>query len=225
MTSPTPPAPQPSSARVDADRRPGAPRRFFLQALGLICGSFGLNASQTHGQVIPGFERQGTEANTSQDWRPVSDRKIRVGIVGFGLCKFGAEFGFQDHPNVEVIAVSDLIPDRCEELAKACRCPQTYPSLEKLVQDKRIEAVFVATDAASHARHCTEVLKHDKHVASAVPAVLGSLDDAHRLFDTVRASGRQYMMFETSCFHDDLHAMRCLYQAGALGKLVYSEGE
>jgi predicted dehydrogenase len=225
MTSPTPPAPQPSSVRAGSDTRTGAPRRFFLQALGLICGSFGLNASQTHGQVIPGFERQGTQANTSQDWQPVSDRKIHVGIVGFGFCKFGAEFGFQDHPNVEVIAVSDLIPDRCQELAKACQCHQTYPSLEKLVQDRRIEAVFVATDAASHARHCIEVLKHDKHVASAVPAVLGSLDDAHRLFDTVRASGLKYMMFETSCFHDDLHAMRCLYQAGALGKLVYSEGE
>jgi predicted dehydrogenase len=33
------------------------------------------------------------------------------------------------------------------------------------------------------------------------------------------------MMFETSCFHEDLHAMREIYRAGGLGKLVYSEGE
>jgi len=33
------------------------------------------------------------------------------------------------------------------------------------------------------------------------------------------------MMFETSYFHDDLHAMRQIYQAGGFGKLVYSEGE
>ena len=25
--------------------------------------------------------------------------KLRVGIVGYGVQKFGAEFGFQDHPN------------------------------------------------------------------------------------------------------------------------------
>ena len=37
---------------------------------------------------------------------------IRVGIVGYGACRFGAAFGFQDHPNVEVVAVSDLFPDR-----------------------------------------------------------------------------------------------------------------
>lgn len=43
-------------------------------------------------------------------WQPVSDRKVRVGIVGYGYCKFGAAFGFQDHPNVEIVAVSDLFP-------------------------------------------------------------------------------------------------------------------
>jgi hypothetical protein len=33
------------------------------------------------------------------------------------------------------------------------------------------------------------------------------------------------MMFETSCFHDDLYAMRQIFHAGGWGKLVYSEGE
>ena len=46
-------------------------------------------------------------------WEPISDRKIKVGIVGYGVCKFGAKFGFQNHPNVEVAAVSDLFADRC----------------------------------------------------------------------------------------------------------------
>ena len=158
-------------------------------------------------------------------WKPVSDRKIRVGIVGFGVCQFGAKFFFQDHPNVTVAAVSDLFPERCAGLAKACRCEKTYPSLEELVKDDSLEAVFVATDAPSHARHCIEVLKHGKHVASAVPAVFGSLEDAHQLFETVKSSGKKYMMFETSAFHDDCYAMREIYRAGGFGKLVYSEGE
>src|SRR6185369_16720560 len=132
---------------------------------------------------------------------------------------------FQDHPNVEVVAVSDLFPDRCANLAKACRCAKTYPSLEELVKDDKVEAVFIATDAPSHARHAIEALKHGKHVASAVPAVFGSLEDAEKLFDAVKKSGLKYMMFETSAYHEDLWAMRQLYQAGALGKIIYSEGE
>src|SRR5690606_37130003 len=41
----------------------------------------------------------------------------------------------------------------------------------------------------------------------------------------VRKSGLKYMMFETSCFLEDVHAMRQIYQAGGFGKLVYAEGE
>jgi predicted dehydrogenase len=176
-------------------------------------------------KVIQGFEKAPTAPDASKGWKSVSDRKIRVGLVGYGVCKFAAAFGFQDHPNVEVVAVSDLMPDRCAELSKVTRCAKTYPSLEELVKDDRIEAVFVATDAPSHARHCIEVLKHGKHVASAVPAVFGSLEQAHQLFDAVKASGLKYMMFETSYFHEDLYAMRQIYNAGGLGKLLYSEGE
>ncbi len=201
-------------------------RRSFLRGLGAAAAAAGLPAAGRAAEtVIPGFEKQATDPGASKDWKPVSDRKVRVGIVGYGYCKFGAQFGFQHHPNVEVIAVSDLIPERCADLAAACKCAKTYPSLEELVKDDRIEAVFVATDAPSHARHCMEVLNHGKHVASAVPAVFGSLEDAAALFATVKKSGRKYMMFETSCYRDELAAMRQIYHAGGFGKLVYAEGE
>jgi predicted dehydrogenase len=205
-------------------------RRSFLQAVGTGAAALGLPtlahaAERTAEKTIQGFEQAPEDPNASKNWKPVSNRKIRVGIVGYGVCQFGAAFGFQDHPNVEVVAVSDLIPDRCAGLAKACRCAKTYPSLEELVKDDRIEAVFVATDAPSHARHCIEVLRHGKHVASAVPAVFGSLEEADLLLAAVKSSGRKYMMFETSCFHADSFAMRQIYNAGGFGKLVYSEGE
>ncbi len=204
-------------------------RRSFLQAVGLGAawglGGSVLGQTEPKKKVIQGFEEAPTDPNASKGWKPVSDRKVRVGIVGYGYCRFGAAFGFQDHPNVEVVAVSDLFPDRRAALAKACRCRHTYPSLEELVKDDSIEAVFLATDAPSHARHAIEVLKHGKHVASAVPAVYGSLEDADRLFEAVTTSGLKYMMFETSYFHADLHAMRRIYRAGGLGKLIYSEGE
>ena len=144
-------------------------RRRFLQAMGYGTAALGMHATANAAEVpIQGFEESATQPSDSEGWQPVSDRKVRVGIVGYGACRFGAAFGFQGHPNVEVVAVSDLIPDRCAGLAKACRCKKTYPSLERLIQDDTIEAVFVATDAPSHARHCIDVLRHGKHVTSAV---------------------------------------------------------
>ena len=206
-------------------------RRDFLKISGLGAAAIGLQQAGCSGgvkpaePVIPGFETTTVVRDPSEGWVPVSDRKLRVGLVGYGVCKFAASFGFQNHPNVEVVAVSDLFPDRCAELAKVTKCNKTYPSLEELVKDDKIEAVFCATDAPSHARHAMEVLKHGKHVATAVPAVFGSVEEADKLFEAVKKSGLKYMMFETSCFHEDIYAMRQIYKAGGFGKLVYIEGE
>jgi len=194
-------------------------RREFLERLGVLSlgamAGGGLSVQQVRAKEQPAHKT----------WEPVSERKVRVGIVGYGVCQFGAQFGFQDHPNVEIVAVSDLIPERRDGLMKACRCGQSYDSLEEMVKDPQIEAIFVATDAPSHARHCIDVLSHGKHVMSAVPAVFGSLEQAEQLVEAVRNTGLKYMMAETSCFREDCYAMRQIYRAGGFGRLVYSEGE
>ena len=194
-------------------------RRDFLGKLGKV----------SLGTVMAGglpLEMVGArEQQERKQWGPVSERKVRVGIVGYGVCRFGAAFGFQDHPNVDVVAVSDLIPERRQGLMKACRCDKSYESLEVLVKDPMIEAVFVATDAPSHVRHCIEVLKHGKHVMTAVPAVFGSIEQAEQLLEAVQRTGLKYMMAETSCFRADCYGMRKIYEAGGFGRLVYSEGE
>ena len=219
----------------------GTTRRGFLAAAGLGSLTLGLRAQRVYAsetgaaasgktaaaeeKVIQGFDDTESSTDISKQWVQTFDRKVRVGIAGYGVCKFGAGFSFQDHPNVEVVAVTDLFPDRCAGLAQACRCEKTYPSLEEMIEDDSIEAVFVATDAPSHARHCIDVMKHGKHVATACPAVFGNIEDADRLLETVRETGLNYMMFETTAFRNDTYAMREIYKAGGFGELVYTEGE
>ena len=58
---------------------------------------------------------------------------------------------------------------------------QEAPDAQK---DKEIEAVFIATDAPSHARLCIAGLKRGLHMASAVPAVFGE-DQPSRLANDV----------------------------------------
>ncbi len=223
---------QPNSKFTSA--RSPVSRRSFLQVIGASAAAVGLHqtaiaAEKAKGKakekVIPGFEKEAAAEDVSKDWKPVSDRKIRVGLAGFGVCKFAAAFGFDRHPNVEIVAVTDIVPDRCAALAQKVNCKKTYPSAEEMVKDDKIEAVFIATDAPSHARLCIEALKHGKHAASAVPAVFGSLEEADQLFEAVKKSGLNYMLFETSYFHAGVHAMREIYKTGGFGKIVYSEGE
>lgn len=204
----------------------GTSRRQFLKTTAATLAGATWIGKALAEPAIPGFDQTTTDYDKTKVWKPFSDRKIRVGLVGYGTCRFSAQFDFQNHPNVQVTAVSDLFPDRCAALAKAVHCEKTYPSLEEMVKDDAIEAIFVATDAPSHARHCIEVLNHGKHACSAVPAFYGNIDDAQRLLECCRKNrGLVYAMFETSCFHDDLYAMEKIYAAGGFGKILYSEGE
>ena len=175
---------------------------------------------------IQGFNPE-SSSTTFQDkvWQPVSDRKIRIGIAGYGVCRMGSSFGFQDHPNVEIAAVCDVSAERCAELAIACKCQRTYSSLEEMVKDQSLEAIFLGTDAPNHAQHAILCLNHGKHVACTVPAVFGSLEDADRLYETVKKTGLEYMMFETSAYHAACYAMRVAYESGSLGKIIYAEGQ
>lgn len=204
-------------------------RRTFLNAS--ILGTLGAmtTAAYANGQDKPniqGFDQTETDIDESQVWNPISDRKIRVGIAGYGACQFGAQFGFQDHPNVDVVAVTDLIPERRDGLAKACRCDKTYDSLEEMVTDDKIEAVFVATDAPNHVNHVVAAMKAGKHACSAVPAFWGGEpEQADMLYEAVKSSGLKYGLFETSAYHDDVYAARKIYQAGGFGDIVYMEGE
>jgi len=219
-----------------------ASRRDFMKLAGATTAALGLgglapNASagvldrlpkDANGKVISGFEK--TKKGVSywgKGWNPVSDRKVKVGIAGNGLCNFGATWFYQVHPNVEVVAATDLDPKRCAELAKAVGAKKTYPSCEEMIKDKEIEAIYIATDAPSHARLAIMALNHGKHVAVSCPAVFGfkALEDAEKLFEAVKRSGKIYMMNETSAFHADVYADRIRCQVDGLGKIIYSEGE
>ena len=57
-------------------------RRSFFEKLG--AGALGVAAA---GNLV--------QDASAAEWQPVSERKVRVGIVGYGSCRFGAAFGFQ----------------------------------------------------------------------------------------------------------------------------------
>ncbi len=123
-------------------------RRFIKMA--------GMGAAAT--AVLPAFAGSGLHT---------AEKRVRIDILGR---RFGLTFQFHEHPHCRVEAVSDLRPDRCEKLMQTYRWPKSYESLEKLLQDKNVDAVFIATGAPDHAPHVIASLKAGKHVLCTVPA-------------------------------------------------------
>lgn len=153
--------------------------------------------------------------------RPVSDRKLRVGIVGG---RFGLGFYFHEHPNCTVEAVSDLIPDRRAALMKTYQCSKSYESLERLLKDPKVEAVALFTPAPDHARHVIQSLRAGKHVLCAVPAAM-SIEECGQVLDTVKKTGLTYMMAETSVFREETITAKQLYKEGKFGTIFSSSAQ
>jgi predicted dehydrogenase len=154
-------------------------------------------------------------------WEQTSDRKIRMGIVGGG---FGRSYHWHQHPNCIVEAVSDLIPERREQLMKTYACERSYESLEMLILDPNIDGVGVFTGAPDHARHVIACMEHGKHVISACPACV-TLEEAAAMKEVKERTGMKYMTAETSYYRWETITMRRLVEDGKLGKLVYCEAE
>jgi len=150
-----------------------------------------------------------------------STRKIRIGIIGGN---FGLGFYFHEHPNCIVEAVSDLIPERREKLMQVYKCSKSYESLEKLLPDPKIEAVFLATPVPDHARHVIASLKAGKHVLCAVPVGM-TLEDCDAILDTVKRTGLTYMMAETSVYRQNTIQAKKWYREGLFGKIFSCEAE
>lgn len=203
-------------------------KNFFIGSVAMTAAA-GLEAAvKKPAKAIQGFN-ESCDEDTDGPWEPFSDKKVRVGIAGYGACSFGATFSFQDHPNVEVVAATDLDPERCRKLAEVVGAKRTYPSAEEMIdkEGKNMDAVFIATDAVSHAELVLRALDRGYHVASAVPALFGErqLDLAPEMIEAVKKSGRVYYLYETTAFRPQAIAMRRIHRAGGFGKIVYTEGE
>ncbi len=149
-------------------------------------------------------------------------KKVRIGVVGGG---FGCSFQWHEHPDCIVAAVSDLRDDRRTRLMKTYNCSKSYPSLEKLVLDKNIDAVAIFTEGPNHVKHTVEAMKHGKHVISAVPACYATLEQADLLAATVKKYGLTYMMAETSYYQQHTISARKFYNKGSFGEIYYCQAE
>jgi predicted dehydrogenase len=103
-------------------------------------------------------------------------------------------------------------------------CKKSYDSLELLLQDSKVDAVFIATPAPDHVKHVVASLDAGKHVLCAVPAAL-TIEDCYTLRDAVLRTGLTYMMGETSVYRQNTISVRQLYNEGKFGEIFSAAAE
>jgi predicted dehydrogenase len=148
---------------------------------------------------------------------------ISLGVVGAG--QFAGQFAklFRLHPDVGEIRVTDLLPERAEELAASEHLAGTAPSFEALL-DSDVDAIALFTQRWTHGPLALQALRAGKHVYSAVPMAV-SVEEIAAIIEAVRETGLVYMMGETSYYNPATVYARQKRAEGAFGRVFYSEGD
>lgn len=97
--------------------------------------------------------------------------KVRIGVIGTGGRGTGLCNTFQSQPGVEIVAVCDVDQARAERAAgvvqkasNATEGPKVYQDLRRVLDDRSIQAVVIATCNHWHAPAAILACKADKHV-------------------------------------------------------------
>ena len=149
--------------------------------------------------------------------------RIRLCFIGCGaFCKSFVPL-FQKHPDVESVAVCDLIPERSAAYAEKFGVP-VIASFEEAIHRRDINAIAIFTQRHLHGPLVIAALKAGKHVYSAVPCA-SRIEEIAEIEALVRQSRLTYSMGETGFYRAATIFCRRQMAAGHMGDFVYGEAQ
>ncbi|HKU10161.1 MAG TPA: Gfo/Idh/MocA family oxidoreductase, partial [Sinomonas sp.] len=149
--------------------------------------------------------------------------RFSLGLVGAG--QFAGQFAklFAAHPLIASAHVTDVLPERAEDLVGSLGLDGTFPSFEAMLESD-LDAVAIFTQRWTHGPLVVQALRAGKHVYSAVPMAV-SVGEIGAIIEAVRETGLTYMMGETSYYNPATVYARERAAEGAFGRIFYAEGD
>lgn len=148
-------------------------------------------------------------------------KRIRIGLVGLG---FGAEFIpiYQQHPHAAVGGICQRDPKVLKLCGDRFGIPEKlrYTSYADMLRNPDIDAIHINTPIPLHAEQSIQALDAGKHVACTVPMAT-SIEALRAIVRAQRASGKSYMMMETTCYTREFFYVKDLLTSGKLGRIQF----
>ncbi|NJX14562.1 Gfo/Idh/MocA family protein [Tamlana crocina] len=178
-------------------------RRLFIQKAGIASAAIA-SSSLLYGNVF-----SGSDANN----------QLNIGVVGTGARGGGLTSIINSIDGISVVASCDILPFRLEKgLSRADSKSVGYTDYRKLLDDKNVDAVIVATPFSTHSKIACDALDAGKHVYCEKTLAMG-YSGIHDLVEKVNQSnlifqtGHQY---HSSRLYTHVHE---LIKNGLVGKI------
>lgn len=160
------------------------------------------------------------------------ESKLRLGFIGVGLRgQNHLELALQRN-DVEVIALCDIqqrMMDMALQLVSKSGRPKPQIILDgtqgykKLLENKDIDAVIIATPWEWHTVMCLDAMNAKKYIGCEVITGM-TIEECWELVHTSERTGMPLMMLENVCYRRDVMAVMNMVRQNVFGELVHLQG-
>ena len=150
-------------------------------------------------------------------------KQIRLGMIGAGQIAHYCVEDIKHHPHSTVVAAHTRNPERLAAFCALHSIERAHNSLEALLADAAVDAVYIALPTKFHAPVAMQALAAGKHVLLEKPLAMNR-EEAEALVAVAKQSERVLMLGMNQRFDKDHQQIRALVKQGMLGDIYHAKG-
>jgi predicted dehydrogenase len=148
---------------------------------------------------------------------------VRIGIVGSGGIAHAHANAYKQIPDVEVLAVADVIPGKAAEFIERTALAQARPFEDhRALLELDLDGVSVCTPNVAHHRTAVDALQAGKNVLSEKPMAV-TLEQAVEMARAAKRAGKILTIGFQPRYDPNMQMVQRIVQSGDLGKVYYVE--
>lgn len=149
--------------------------------------------------------------------------KVRIGIIGSGGIAGAHANAYKRMPDVEIVAVADVIPGKAAEFTARHGLPgaRTFDDHHQLL-DLDLDGVSVCTPNVAHHRTSVDALNAGKNVLCEKPMAV-TLDQAVEMARAAKRANRILTIGFQPRYDPNMQMVKRIVSSGELGKVYYVE--
>jgi predicted dehydrogenase len=162
------------------------------------------------------FKQKGTEEGVID-----TSKKVKIGIIGTGWIAANHIAEYLKMPDVEVVALADLVPGKAEAFGKKYGCDaRCYLSGHEMLEAEELDGVSVCTYNTQHAPCTIDALEHGVNVMLEKPFTV-TLDEAIEIMKAEKKSGKILTIGFQPRLSENMQMIKKIVDSGELGKVYY----
>lgn len=147
---------------------------------------------------------------------------VNIGIIGAGAIAPSLCNALAKHPKAKVVADFDLHAGRQAKLCDQFAIAKRPRSLEELLADDEVDAIYVAVPNKFHVPYTLAALAAGKHVIAEKPFAM-NLAEARKVKAAVKKSGKVWMLGMNRRYPTAMQKARALVAKGVIGEAYHAK--